>query len=507
MVKVGANIDGFKHGMGEVNSKVEEAGGGFSKLGGLALGAGVAAAAAVTGVVAFGVHAVDSATEAGQAAYEMSEKFGLLPEVASKWLAVAGPLGLSGEQVGKGFQFLSKNAEAMALQLQVHGKLAAGTVQPYKDLGISVLDSAGHVKDANQLMLEAADRFKAMKDGPEKAALAMKLFGKSGTDLIPLLNQGSAGIQDLMKQATAAGTAMSGDAVTGAHNYFLEQQKLNQQTQGLTVQIGTFLMPIMMKITDFILTGLIPAVRQGWSWFKEHLYPALVQVYSGFMQLIGPAITYIKDHFNDLKPVLEAIGIVALVALGIVVLAIGLVVGAVVGLVFVITWLSGQLRQNADSWSAAVQNFVIGGINNFRNFVSFVTGIPGNVKGAIASTAHGMWDGIWDAFKSMLNRVIGAWNSLHFTIGGGSFAGQNIPSMTLSVPHIPYFHMGGMVPGSGDVLAMLQGGERVLSRSEAGGYRQVIVHQHFEGMVYAEGPQLDNFANTVAQRLQFATGT
>lgn len=37
-----------------------------------------------------------------------------------------------------------------------------------------------------------------MPDGAEKSALAMQLFGKNGMAMLPFLNKGAAGIQELM---------------------------------------------------------------------------------------------------------------------------------------------------------------------------------------------------------------------------------------------------------------------------------------------------------------------
>jgi hypothetical protein len=61
----------------------------------------------------------------------------------------------------------------------------------FKNLGVSVIDSNGHVKTAGDVLEQLQGSFGRFKDGPEKAALAVKLFGKSGSDLIPLLNGAS----------------------------------------------------------------------------------------------------------------------------------------------------------------------------------------------------------------------------------------------------------------------------------------------------------------------------
>lgn len=71
----------------------------------------------------------------------------------------------------------------------------------------------------------------------------------------------------------------------------------------------------------------------------------------------------------------------------------------------------------------------------------------------IATVASGMWDGIANAFIGAINAVINVWDGLHFTVGGGSFAGISIPSFTLGVPHIPDISQIGTRAAGGDVEA------------------------------------------------------
>lgn len=64
------------------------------------------------------------------------------------------------------------------------------------NLGISSKDASGRIKDSNAILLEVADRFQDMPNGVAKSTLAMQLFGKSGADMIPLLNGGSEAIKE-----------------------------------------------------------------------------------------------------------------------------------------------------------------------------------------------------------------------------------------------------------------------------------------------------------------------
>jgi lambda family phage tail tape measure protein len=81
----------------------------------------------------------------------------------------------------------------------VVGNAGAGSktaASGFDALGISLKESNGKFKDSDKLLFEVADKFANLEDGPNKAAVAVRLFGKSGADLIPLLNQGSAAVQE-----------------------------------------------------------------------------------------------------------------------------------------------------------------------------------------------------------------------------------------------------------------------------------------------------------------------
>lgn len=468
MVKVGSDIGSFKSGMSTVSKDVDSAGGGFAKMGGLAMGAGLLAAGAVTGIVAFGAAAVAKTEAAGQAAYEMSEKFGLLPGVASAYLSVGKQLGLSSEQIGAGFQKLAKSSEAMSLTIQSGGKISKASAEPYKLLGIHVLDAGGKVKNANELMLEAADGFKKMKDGPEKAALAMKLFGKSGTDMLPMLNEGRAGIEKMIASGKSMGDVMSGPEVAAAHKLFLEHKQLDTALSGVTTRIGAFLMPMMITLMGFVLGTFVPGVQRLGDYFMKHLWPAITQVWSAFMTLLAPALKYISAHFDDLKPVLLAVGIVVGIVLGAIVIGIALVVLAVVGLVAGVTYMVGQFRTEFPQILNAIDAFVIGGIKNFLRFKSWLSALPGDLAKGAQAVGTGIVTGIINGIVALKNLVLGAIKNL---LPGGA----NGPVvLAMHAAGIPGFQFGGVVPGaySGQpVLIVAHAGETVnrLGQSGPGG--------------------------------------
>lgn len=65
----------------------------------------------------------------------------------------------------------------------------------FKALGLEVKDSGGNLKSTETILGEVANKFQGYRDGAEKSALAVALFGKAGAAMIPFLNQGSDGLR------------------------------------------------------------------------------------------------------------------------------------------------------------------------------------------------------------------------------------------------------------------------------------------------------------------------
>lgn len=117
----------------------------------------------------------------------MSQAVGVSVEDLAKIKVAAELSGVPMENLTVALRRLNANAVAAATGNNI---MAAS----FKTFGVNVVDSNGHVKNATDILLKLADRFKNLEDGPVKSALAIKLFGRSGTDIIPMLNLGSEAI-------------------------------------------------------------------------------------------------------------------------------------------------------------------------------------------------------------------------------------------------------------------------------------------------------------------------
>lgn len=91
------------------------------------------------------------------------------------------------------------------------------TEDALKQLGISLKDSSGHLKQSDEYLYEVADKFRSMPDGIAKSKIAMDLFGKSGADMIPMLNGGAEALREyrgIMDKETVRGAEKFNDSLT-----------------------------------------------------------------------------------------------------------------------------------------------------------------------------------------------------------------------------------------------------------------------------------------------------
>jgi len=113
--------------------------------------------------------------------------------------------------------------------------------ESYEALGISVRDSDGNLKSSEILLGDIADRFSNMPNGATKAALAMEIFGRSGAQLIPMLNEGRDALEE-WNYETSEGFAANAE-------YFNDQiTMLKFGFDGFRKQLADALLPTLNNL-------------------------------------------------------------------------------------------------------------------------------------------------------------------------------------------------------------------------------------------------------------------
>jgi ABC-type transporter Mla subunit MlaD len=148
---------------------------------------------------------VNKMGEAAEKVQHLAQQFGMTTGQIQQLQGVATATGIPIEALTKGMAFLDRN---MANAEAGSKKLKATMSQ----VGISFNDGRSQMEK----LAVVADKFKNMDDGPKKVALAMQLFGRSGKELIPILDLGSKGIEELNKKMDEYGVRNEDAVAKGA---------------------------------------------------------------------------------------------------------------------------------------------------------------------------------------------------------------------------------------------------------------------------------------------------
>lgn len=203
------------------------------------LGAKLAAVFTVGTMVAFTREAINAAEALGK----LSEKTGLAVETLSAFEKAAHAVGvpLEGIQVGLGL-FADKIYSAV--------RQGGAALQTFRDLRIGLLNLDGSLRSTEEVLGEVMDRFKAMPDGPQKAAAAMDLFGRSGRELIPVLNQGAAGLERMRHEEGNISTA----AAAAAREFNREMRELGEVLEKIFRQFTSEILPTLKVFVAHLRT-------------------------------------------------------------------------------------------------------------------------------------------------------------------------------------------------------------------------------------------------------------
>jgi lambda family phage tail tape measure protein len=180
---------------------------------------------------------------------EMSEKTGISVEALSKLRFAGESVGTTTEQLGTGLKHLAK----------LMGEAAGGSDEAasvFKTMGVSFKDASGNLRSTDKVLEDMAERFSGWQDGPEKAALAMKALGKSGMDMIPVLNLGKQGLSDSADEAARLGVNLGGDTAKAAADFNDNMKKLGLTAEAASMSIMSQLLPSIMEISQELLAGI-----------------------------------------------------------------------------------------------------------------------------------------------------------------------------------------------------------------------------------------------------------
>ncbi|TDT63782.1 phage tail protein [Fonticella tunisiensis] len=230
--------------------QADDAGGRFEKLGGVLKGIGVAMGATLaaigTAAVGAGKALVDMSVNSAAYADEIltaSTVIGMSTDSLQAYKYAAELVDVSLETLTGS---MAKNVKSMSSARKGTGEIA----DAYRQLGISVTDANGNLRDSETVYWETIDALGKVSNETERDALAMQIFGKSAQELNPLIAQGSAGIAELTEEARRMGAVMSEDSLNALGEFDDSIQRLKAGGEAAKNMLGTVLLPQLQILGD-----------------------------------------------------------------------------------------------------------------------------------------------------------------------------------------------------------------------------------------------------------------
>ena len=344
-VKVTATIDGLKTGMDQAANAVKdmaakahqhgaEAGNAFEIMGEKASGIrhiieGLSDPVhglyndvkelAEAFLVAFAAEKVlefaEKMAELGAQVLHTTQELGLSGEQVTKLNYAAGAMGVSAESASMGYMRLERSI-SMA---------TAGNKQSmaaFQAMGVQFKDNEGKARQLDVVLADMANAFQKHADGVEKTAISMAVMGRAGARMIPILNQGAAGFEEMGKKAEQTGTVITTEMAEKMEQTAQKFYELKMAGEGVGIALFERIKPGVDAVVDATSTAIewfsnfvthnetleiaLDATGESLKALAE-LAAALSHTANDPFKGMAVDANMLRETLNDLKAILQAI--------------------------------------------------------------------------------------------------------------------------------------------------------------------------------------------------------
>jgi hypothetical protein len=217
-------------------------------------------------------------SEMGDQLAKMSARTGISVESLSE-------LGYAAQQSGTDMETLEGGVRKLQKFLVAAAQGSDSALSVLRDLGLTLGDLGRLTPD--QQFERIADRIARIPDPALRAATAMELFGKTGTALLPLMQDGARGIQELRNQARELGLVIRTEDAVAAEKFGDTLDDLWKVIRSGIFAVGMAVVPLLQ---DWALAAIqVAKVTSDWVRNNQQLIVTVFKVLVGIVA-VGAAI-------------------------------------------------------------------------------------------------------------------------------------------------------------------------------------------------------------------------
>lgn len=420
--------------LGQFSAKMKDVGGKLTSAGEAMRGFSMAGAAVSGAIGALAVKAGQTADDLNT----LSKVTGIGAEQLQMYKLAADQVDVSVEAIAKSNQILKKN--------MLTASEGGSSAKYFQQLGISVKDANGNLRDSDVVFQEAIKKLGSMKNETERDALAMKLFGRSAAELNPLIEDGGETYARVAKLMNENGLQVVDQKTLDNANKFNDSLD-DIKTLGLAAlqsigtQLAAYLAPALEKVVGFV--GKIA----GWI---NSLSPQVLTIVAGvglIVAAIAPALLIagkLAMAISAISSAMALFGVTTTIALGPLALIVAAIAAVIaIGVLLYKNWdeikarLVGLKNGMVKVWNG-IKTKVVQAVQNMKKMI---TADFNSIKSVASKVWNAVKNAITNPIKTAYNFVKGAIQKIKgfFPLSVGKiFDNMKLPHFKISGGKAPW---------------------------------------------------------------------
>lgn len=232
----------------DAGQAAESAGADWEKFGSVAVAA-MEAVVTATAAVATAIGAAAGAlVECTLAAGDYADEINTASMVTGMSTDKIQELQYAAELVDTSFETISSSMQKNLKSMSSAADGTGAAAEAYAQLGVSITDSEGNLRDSEEVYWELIDALGNVSDETERDLLAMNLLGKSARELNPLIEAGSETLADLAEEAHDTGYVLDGETLDAFQEFDDQMVRMDNGVTAAKNALGTVLLPVLNQM-------------------------------------------------------------------------------------------------------------------------------------------------------------------------------------------------------------------------------------------------------------------
>jgi len=231
-------FDNFKTKVGEADGAMGKMKAGFGAATDfMKANAGQFAAAAGAAFVGFAIKSIGAFQDLALEVDKFSNVTGLAAEEASRYVEVAGDLGIE--------------AGAVSTAIDKMNRQLSANRNAFEELGVEIARTNSGAIDVNKTFINVIGALNKIDDPSKRAAAAADLLGKNWKEVSEIITMGAPALQSSL-DSIAGAKIIDEDDIRRAKEFRAAQDGLKDALESLTISLGQTIVPILTKLAEGI---------------------------------------------------------------------------------------------------------------------------------------------------------------------------------------------------------------------------------------------------------------